>query len=102
MLPSSSPVWFITGCSSGFGLHLALTALHAGHRVIATSRTPSKTPTLISQVEALGGVWHQLDICSSETELKSSIEKALAVYGQIDYLVNNAGYALLGAFETIR
>jgi NAD(P)-dependent dehydrogenase (short-subunit alcohol dehydrogenase family) len=98
----SPPVWFITGCSSGFGASLALLALRSGHKVIATSRKPSKTPELVSQVEKLGGTWMQLDVCAPEPELMKVIDEATNVYGKIDILVNNAGYALLGAFETIR
>ncbi|KAH7410736.1 putative short chain oxidoreductase/dehydrogenase [Cadophora sp. MPI-SDFR-AT-0126] len=92
-------VWLITGCSSGFGLALALHVLNAGHKVIATSRNPSKTPDLVTQVQNLGGTWLTLDICSPESELASFIERATAIHGIIDVLVNNAGYALLGAFE---
>jgi NAD(P)-dependent dehydrogenase (short-subunit alcohol dehydrogenase family) len=98
----SSPIWLITGCSSGFGLSLTLLALRSGHKVIATSRNPSKTPKLVSQVEALGGVWHQLDVCNPEHELEEVLRKARSVYGTINILVNSAAYALLGAFESIR
>ncbi|KAH8590657.1 putative short chain oxidoreductase/dehydrogenase [Bisporella sp. PMI_857] len=95
---SSSPVWFITGCSSGFGAALALLALKNGHRVIATSRNPSKSADLVSQVEGLGGKWLALDICGADVE--SVVEEATKIYGRIDILVNNAGYCLLGAFES--
>jgi NAD(P)-dependent dehydrogenase (short-subunit alcohol dehydrogenase family) len=97
--PPSSPVWFITGCSSGFGLSLATLALKAGHKVIATSRNPSSTPDLVSQVEKLGGKWLKLDVISPDAT--SVLGQAIALYGKIDILVNNAGYALLGAFETL-
>ncbi|KAF4632978.1 hypothetical protein G7Y89_g5147 [Cudoniella acicularis] len=97
----SSPVWLITGCSSGFGAALALIALRSGCKVIATSRNPSKTPSLVTEVESLGGTWHKLDVCSPEPELAQAIEKATNVYRRIDVLVNCAAYALLGAFETI-
>jgi NAD(P)-dependent dehydrogenase (short-subunit alcohol dehydrogenase family) len=96
----ASPVWFITGCSSGFGLSLALLALRNGHKVIATSRKPSKTPDLVSEVEKLGGTWMELDVCSPHAT--AVLDKAIAIHGRIDILVNNAGYALLGAFETFR
>lgn len=96
----SPPVWLITGCSSGFGASIALVALRNGHRVIATSRTPSKTPDLVSDVEQLGGKWLVLDVCSPN--LPQVVENASKIYGKIDILVNNAGYALLGAFESIR
>ncbi|RDW75282.1 hypothetical protein BP6252_06424 [Coleophoma cylindrospora] len=95
----SAPVWFITGCSTGFGGTLALIALRAGHRVIATSRNPSKTPDLISQIESLGGKFMTFDVCSPE--IGKVLDEATAIYGRIDILVNNAGYALLGAFEVL-
>jgi NADP-dependent 3-hydroxy acid dehydrogenase YdfG len=100
--PSQPLVWFITGCSSGFGIGLALLALQNGHHVIATSRNPSSTPSLVSQVENLGGKWHTLDVCSPESVMKEKVQEAMKVWGRIDVLVNNAGYALLGAFECIR
>ncbi|KAH6713979.1 putative short chain oxidoreductase/dehydrogenase [Leptodontidium sp. MPI-SDFR-AT-0119] len=81
-------VWLITGCSSGFGFSLALHILASGpgHKVIATSRTPSKTPSQVSQIQSLGGTWLALDICSPESELATFIEKATAIYGTIDVL----------------
>lgn len=98
---SSSPVWLITGCSSGFGNSLAHIALCAGHKIIVTSRNPPKTPDLVSRIEKLGGKWLALDITSPEAELAKVVEKATSVYGRIDIVVNNAAYALLGAFESI-
>jgi NADP-dependent 3-hydroxy acid dehydrogenase YdfG len=92
-------VWFITGCSSGFGIGLARLALHAGHKVIATSRNPPKTPSLVHEIEALGGTWLQLDVCSPE--LSHVLDKALSIYGKIDVLVNNAGSSILGPVEDI-
>lgn len=76
---------------------LASSAL--GHKVIATSRNPSKTPEAVSEVKALGGEWLQLDVCSPN--LEGEIKKALGIYGYIDIVVNNAGFSLLGAVETI-
>jgi NAD(P)-dependent dehydrogenase (short-subunit alcohol dehydrogenase family) len=77
-------------------------ALRAGHHVIATSRSPSKSLDLVSQVQSLGGVWQALDVTSSEDDLSRAVENATAVYGRIDILVNCAAYALIGAFETFR
>ncbi|PQE30303.1 short-chain dehydrogenase reductase SDR protein [Rutstroemia sp. NJR-2017a WRK4] len=93
-----TPIWFITGSSSGLGLALTLHALRAGHRVIATSRNPSKNPDLVTQVEALGGVWLALDVTSPE--LDELMSKVVDVYGAVpDVVVNCAGYAAIGAFE---
>ncbi|KAL2069533.1 hypothetical protein VTL71DRAFT_14212 [Oculimacula yallundae] len=95
-------IWLITGCSSGFGFSLALHVLKSSHLVIATSRNPSKTPDLVSQIEELGGKWMQLDVTCGEEEMKAFVERAENVYEEgrgIDVVVNNAGIAYLGAFE---
>lgn len=79
-------------------LALARLALSNHHRVIATSRNPSRTPELVTEIESLGGHFLALDVTSSS--LSTILDDATAIYGHIDILVNNAGYALLGAFET--
>ncbi|KIV78397.1 hypothetical protein PV11_10119 [Exophiala sideris] len=95
----SKPVWLITGSSSGLGLALTRYALSQGHKVIATSRTPSKTPDLVSEVEQQGSKWLALDNTQSNQDIKATIERAEALFGGIDVLVNNAGYCVLGALE---
>ena len=95
-------VWLITGCSSGFGQSLSLIALKAGHKVIATSRNPTKTPDLVKEVEKLGGVWLALDINSSPEDLRKVIDEGHKLFGRIDVLVNNAGIGLVGALEDVR
>ncbi|KAI1441726.1 NAD(P)-binding protein [Annulohypoxylon stygium] len=91
----SSPVWFITGASNGFGLILCLRALKAGHRVVGSLRSKTKSADAVKQIEAAGGQVIELDM----TEPKESIDKKIKAVGQIDYLVNNAGYFVLGAVE---
>jgi NAD(P)-dependent dehydrogenase (short-subunit alcohol dehydrogenase family) len=77
-----------------------LQALRAGHSVIATSRNPSKTPDLVSEVKKLGGVWLSLDVTAPDAS--SVVQSALKIHGHIDYFINNAGYSLLGAVEDMR
>ncbi|RAK72539.1 SDR family oxidoreductase [Aspergillus fijiensis CBS 313.89] len=89
--------WLITGCSSGFGLSLARAAQAGGHRVIATSRNPSRIPDLVTEIESAGGKWVQLDVDSRTsgdviTELEHSGD-------HIDILVNNAGYCIYAPVE---
>ncbi|KAL4762309.1 SDR family oxidoreductase [Aspergillus foveolatus] len=95
---TSKLTWLITGCSSGFGLSLTRVAQAAGHRVIATSRNPSRTPELVDEIESKGGKWVRLNVDSPDggnviDELEKSGE-------QIDVLVNNAGYAIYAPIET--
>jgi len=91
----SSKVWFITGCSSGFGRRLAIAALARGERVIATARKvediqiPS-SPNLSTL---------QLDITAGLDALKAKLNEAVKIWGQIDVLVNNAGVGCPGLLE---
>ncbi|KAK7751751.1 hypothetical protein SLS62_006236 [Diatrype stigma] len=90
--------WLITGCSSGFGLSLTRIAQAGGHRVIATSRNPSRTPDLVAEVEGKGGKWLKLDVNDlGSRQFVDDLEKSGE---EIDVLVNNAGYMLLAPVET--
>ncbi|PYI35740.1 putative short-chain oxidoreductase [Aspergillus indologenus CBS 114.80] len=90
--------WLITGCSSGLGLSLARAAQAGGHRVIATSRDPSRSPDLVTEFESAGGKWVQLDVDSRNSgEIITELER----HGDhIDVLVNNAGYCIYAPVET--
>ncbi|KAE8354350.1 putative short chain oxidoreductase/dehydrogenase [Aspergillus coremiiformis] len=99
MSNSHAKVWLITGCSTGFGLALTRIVLQRGHKVIATSRDPSRTPELVQEVTDGGGHWTALDVTSDH--LEQDIQQIEDRLGQIDVLVNNAGYSLLGAFEDL-
>jgi short-subunit dehydrogenase len=90
--------WLITGFSSGLGLSLARVAQSNGHTVIATSRQPSRTSALVREITQNDGEWHALDVdnLTAASELLSKLDSA---GHQIDVLVNNAGYAVLGAVE---
>ncbi|KAF8303310.1 NAD(P)-binding protein [Clavulina sp. PMI_390] len=90
-----SQVWFITGCSSGFGESLARLLLKRGHKVIATAR---KLSALDSLKEA-GAAVMQFDVTAPLDEVKAIADKAVALYGQIDVVVNNAGYFAINSLE---
>lgn len=93
----SSPVWFITGASNGFGLYLCLRALRAGHRAIGSVRNRTKSADAVKQIESAGGKIVELDLNDSQ----ENITKKIKAVGQIDYLVNNAGFFVLGAVEQV-
>lgn len=99
---NKSLVWLITGSSSGFGTCLTFIALKAGHKVIATSRNPSKTPELVKQVENLGGIWLALDVSETPEVLRKVVAEGTSKFGRIDVLVNVAGVGLMGALEDFR
>ncbi|KAH8815438.1 hypothetical protein F5884DRAFT_666061 [Xylogone sp. PMI_703] len=101
MSPAQSLVWLITGSSSGLGTALTLYAAKAGHKVIATSRNPSKTPDLVKQVKDSGGIWLPLDVTAEPEQIKEVVEEGRNKFGKIDVLVNMAGYGILGAVEDI-
>jgi short-subunit dehydrogenase len=85
----------ITGASSGIGLETAKIFQNKGWNVIATMRKPEKDNPLLQIPNVL---CLPLDVTSQET-IQSAIDLGIAQYGAIDVLVNNAGYALVGAFE---
>jgi NAD(P)-dependent dehydrogenase (short-subunit alcohol dehydrogenase family) len=97
--PDTSRVWFITGSSSGFGLHIAQAALERGDRVVATARRPESLDELVSsapdRVHAVA-----LDVKRSD-KIDAATSAALERFGRIDVLVNNAGYGSIGAVEEI-
>jgi NAD(P)-dependent dehydrogenase (short-subunit alcohol dehydrogenase family) len=100
MSTANSPrVWFITGSSSGFGLLLAKEALRRGDRVIATARDASKLDDLLKQHPDSARTF-ALDV-TNPAEIDSIAKQAIAAFGHVDVLVNNAGYGVTGAIEEV-
>jgi len=93
----SVKTWFITGASSGFGRAYAAHALSRGHNVVATARTLSALDDVAARapdrVLALA-----LDV-TRPGDAQAAIAAAVARFGRIDVLINNAGYGIVGAFE---
>jgi NADP-dependent 3-hydroxy acid dehydrogenase YdfG len=97
-LPATDPrTWFITGCSTGFGRAVAEAALQAGDQVVLTARDVSKIEALASVVpdQALA---LPLDVTRTD-QVEAAIEAAVARFGPLDVVMNNAGYGLVGAIE---
>lgn len=97
MTTNDTPVWFITGCSTGFGRELAKAVLARGWRVVATARQADKVSDLILNHEdrALAA---KLDV-TNPREVAAAVAQAHARFGRIDVLVNNAGYGYVSAIE---
>jgi NAD(P)-dependent dehydrogenase (short-subunit alcohol dehydrogenase family) len=92
----SEKVWFITGASRGFGLDFTRAALASGDSVVATSRNPEDINRQIESSKAL--LTCPLDVTKPQT-IADAVASAIDTFGRIDVLVNNAGYALIGALE---
>ena len=90
---SDSPVWLVTGASSGIGRALAGALAARGHRVLAGTRSPER----IARTETL--VPFALDAASGDETLLAKVSEARDVFGRLDGLVNNAGYGLVAALE---
>ncbi|MET0920526.1 MAG: SDR family oxidoreductase [Acidimicrobiia bacterium] len=96
---ASGKVWFITGTSTGIGRALAEELLAAGHSVVATARNPESLADLAGATpDRLAAV--RLDVTSPE-EITAAVDAAIARFGRIDVVVNNAGYGLIGALEEV-
>lgn len=88
--------WLITGASRGFGTLIAQQALAAGDAVIATARKPEDIEARLGQHPNLLAV--RLDV-TREEEAHAAVAAGIKHFGQIDVLVNNAGFGVLGAVE---
>jgi NAD(P)-dependent dehydrogenase (short-subunit alcohol dehydrogenase family) len=90
-MTDTSKVWFITGSSRGFGAELVRAVLAHGDRVVATARQPEQLHVLIAGSEDRARVFG-LDVTDAEAAV-AAVEFAVAEFGRIDVVVNNAGYA---------
>jgi NAD(P)-dependent dehydrogenase (short-subunit alcohol dehydrogenase family) len=90
-------VWFITGSSRGLGRSLAAAVLASGDQVAATARNPEQLKDLAAQYP--GNILPlQLDVTDRE-QIHKVVAAAMAHFGRIDVLVNNAGFGITGAAE---
>ena len=97
MTLSTSPVWLITGCSTGFGRELAKLVLDRGWRAVVTARSLDSVADLVAEA---GGraIAVALDI-TDQAQIDAAVDAAIGRFGGIDVLVNNAGYGYLASVE---
>jgi NADP-dependent 3-hydroxy acid dehydrogenase YdfG len=90
-------VWFITGCSTGFGRELAQHVLARGGRAVVTARDAARVQDLVEAApdRALA---LSLDVTDG-AQIASAVTAATEKFGAIDVLVNNAGYGYMAALE---
>jgi NAD(P)-dependent dehydrogenase (short-subunit alcohol dehydrogenase family) len=88
-------VWFITGCSTGFGNELARQLLERGNRVVVTARNVQALEEFAPHPRAEAV---ELDVTKGD-QIRTVVGMAETRFGRIDVLVNNAGYGYLAAIE---
>ncbi len=96
-MSSTTPVWFITGCSTGFGLELAKLVLGRGWRAVVTARDATRVQSLTEKAGDRG-LAVALDVCE-QSAINDAVAQAKQRFGRIDVLVNNAGYGYQSSVE---
>lgn len=94
-----SKVWLVTGSASGLGRNIAEAVLTSGDRLVATARDPLRLDDLVKkhgdQVRAAA-----LDV-ADESAAQAAVHMAVAAFGRLDVVVNNAGYGDIAPFEQL-
>ncbi|MEK1875498.1 MAG: oxidoreductase [Rhizobium altiplani] len=97
MSQDKSPVWLITGCSTGFGRELAKLTIARGWPTVVTARDKARVADLATAHEA-NTLALDLDV-TDPTQVKAAVAAAEQRFGRIDVLVNNAGYGYQSPVE---
>ncbi len=97
MTDDTTPVWFITGCSSGFGHDLAKLVLARGWRAVVTSRDQARVEPLVEEAGERG-LALSLDVTDA-AQIREAVAEAKRAFGRVDVLVNNAGYGYQSSVE---
>jgi len=92
-----SKVWFITGCSTGFGRELAKEVLALGNQVAVAARNTADVQDIVAAYPDTA-IAVKLDVTKAD-EIKAATALVKAKFGRIDVLVNNAGIGYFGAIE---
>jgi len=95
--PASTPVWMITGCSTGFGRELARQLLERGSRVVVTARRAAAIRDLADAYPKTA-LAVALDVADT-SQIEHAVHEGERTFGAIDVLVNNAGYGYYAPVE---
>lgn len=95
---NTKQVWFITGAGRGMGLEIAMAALAADYKVVATGRNIDKVAKALGKADNL--LVTKLDV-TKPADAEASVKAAVDKFGTIDVLVNNAANFYAGFFEEL-
>ncbi|MGI3902951.1 MAG: oxidoreductase [Janthinobacterium lividum] len=96
-MSNDTPVWFITGCSTGFGRELAKLVLDRGWRAVVTARDKERVSDFAEGREDRA-LALSLDVIDDD-DIDAGMAATMKQFGRIDVLVNNAGYGYLASIE---
>ena len=94
----ASQVWFVTGASRGLGFAIAQAVLEKGDTVVAAVRNASRAEQVLGPSDRVFAV--SVDV-TDRASIQRAADTAVARFGKIDVIVNNAGYGLMGAVEEL-
>ncbi len=97
MAMNEKPVWFITGCSTGFGRELGQLVLRRGWQAVVTARDVARVQDLTEGHEERA-LALSLDVTRTD-QIQAAVKQAEERFGAIDVLVNNAGYGYQSSIE---
>jgi NAD(P)-dependent dehydrogenase (short-subunit alcohol dehydrogenase family) len=90
-------VWIITGCSTGFGRHLAMLTLSLGHQVVVTARKVEDILDIVADYPEQS-LALKLDV-TVDHDIQMAVQATIEKFGKVDVLVNNAGIGYFGSIE---
>ncbi|WP_143191827.1 oxidoreductase [Paenibacillus sp. P46E] len=96
-MPTQEKVWIITGCSTGFGRHIAKHAINAGYKVAVTARNVEAIRDITEGHEE-NTLTLPLDV-TNKAQINSVVSETIEKFGHIDVLVNNAGIGYFASVE---
>ncbi|EJL85310.1 short-chain dehydrogenase [Pantoea sp. RIT-PI-b] len=96
MASATTPVWFISGCSTGFGRELAQQAIARGFHTVVTARDAAKVQDLVTGHD--NAIALALDV-TDQASIEQAVSAAIDKFGGVDVLVNNAGYGYQSSVE---
>ena len=103
MLNIQDKVILITGASSGIGEACARLLAEKGARLLLGARRTERLEQLVSEIREAGGNadYRRLDV-TSQADTQAFVDAALAQYGRVDVLINNAGIMPLSRLDVLK
>jgi 3-oxoacyl-[acyl-carrier protein] reductase len=92
----------VTGGTQGIGRATALRLAAEGAKVVVTARGRERLDAVVAEIRAAGGTVHAVaaDVALAD-DCARIVDETLRAFGGVDVLVNNAGTARIGAFESV-